>query len=269
MKLVKTSYYILRCPPGTNKWGFVLPPLAASVSGATERLRVYAKKVVLRNDFKVLYEGRNSVLLNGVRLTVRSGNPNALRFVEELNRLSETLLFTFDPYDGRVYVENYAGQPQTVGSDTLFGVLGFQGEITVPALGKVALGELDLAPPSEVMVIRMQGLSSSALEISAGEDHKSSDVLAVVGINVAPYGSFVYRDDNGLYAHYLSQRDLRDVKLLIENADGEVLVSNNSIVVVLGVEVWKDDEAELLREAKDQTEMARLGLIGASLAGGD
>jgi hypothetical protein len=264
MKLIQQKYFILNLERNSSSWLFTLPSGVVDVNDPRDKLKVYAKKIVYRNDFIVLTEGRNSINVNGVNYTVRSGSPNALLFMDELNSLVPDLFWTFDPYNSTVYVANKSEVTSyEINTGTLGTVLGFTGSFTVPPFMQHEVGIIDLSPP-EVLIWRMNGLSSASLELTKN-DFRNTDILCIIGTDVVPYATKVYRDVNGMFGHFLTARNLTNISLHLEDVNGVDLKSPNPITIIMAVEVWRDTEEEILRNTAQHLELSRLGLIGASL----
>lgn len=255
-------------PSLVSKWykPMVIPATDSGSTGnrAARSHQSVCRSFICRNDFAVIYPGRDTLVINGVTYTIRNGNPSVLALVQEMNKITTNLVFSFDSYDGSFYVTNQTSDPYTIGPGTLGYVLGFASEMTIPPLSTILVGKADLAPPSEHIIVRQTGLSDQGFEID-NQGYQNTGVLACIGCNSPAYSTFVYNDPDGASGAWWNQSRLLSIDLNLENADGEALVSANTIVVTYAVQIWRDDSDEQLSTLQSLAEYSKLQLMGQSL----
>lgn len=245
MKVSRTKYVILKLQRGRGHWTFTLPPGLIATTDARERLRIVVRKAVFRNDFLVVKPGTDTLYVNGAAVVLRHGSPNALQLVAELNQMQAQLRFSFDTYDGKLSVSNVGAAPCSLNPGSISNILGLSEPVTLApgSTYRMPFG-VDLAPP-EVLFLRVDTLNSSALEVDASES-RSRDLLCAIGVDGPPYATVIYRDSASEYGQFLSVRQLNTISLRLVDQEDVEQVSNNPIMVVLGVEFVIDDESAIL-----------------------
>lgn len=265
MKLLRSKFLLLTLAKGQSSWEFVIP--AGMISCAPgEQLKIYAKKVIYRNDFTVLTAGRDTFLVDGQPYAVRHGSPNALLFAGELSTKHPDLAWSFEGYDGRLYVNNISStETHVIAPGTLGGVLGLETDLTLgPGESAAMPYSVDLAPP-ETIYFRMGGLISSSFEVKQGSVDVGS-LLVAIGSDVVPYQTKVYKDSEGLYGHMLQVKALNELQLSLEDAEGTPIASHNPITVILAIEWLVDDQGATRDLLQQSLELTKLSLLQGDIS---
>jgi hypothetical protein len=259
MKLVSSRYLLVTLPAGQSTHRLTLPVGLVRCTESHQKLKIYAKKIVLRNAFPVFSAATNSLLVNGAAVTLRTGSPAATLLADELTKKIPTSRWSFDTYDGTLYVQNIGGAALQLQPGTCGPLLGLTGPLTVPpGSGSYLPTAVNLSPPD--IVLFRSDLVIETLELTPSQC-STSDVLSFVGMDVPPYATKVFHDETGMYGHFLKRNELQTLTLRLTDQGSTPLVSPLPILLVLACEVWQDDEGALLSLTREQLDLSKLRLL--------
>lgn len=234
------------------------------------RLKIYIKKAIIRNDFEVVRSGRNTLGIDigaGMQtITLRNGTPNVIDFITELNAVfaGYNVSWSFDTYSSRVMITNQNANDITLYPETIGGsIIYFDSPLIIPAGSTQFVGKLDLTS-EEIVIIRMDNLTSTALNIDQSGNAKGDNILAGILMDAAPYQGLIYRDITGLYGQWCSE-DITDIRLSMQTIDSELLELQSDAILVMGIETYRDDESDIASGIQELISLQQLTLVGQDL----
>ena len=265
MKLLSYRYLLLNLDANKSNWTYNVPSGLIRSDPTREKMKIYIKKLVWRSDFEVISSGKSRIKINNQIVNVRQGSPDVIAFCSELSLINEDLKFEFDTYESKLIIINESQiNTFTIDPFEMVSITGITAPITVsPQTSQKAQSRIDLAP-SESLMFKSDFITND-LQITESGGATSSNILAVIGNNVAPYATGVYNDQGGAYGHFLMRNTLDKIELYLEDNTGVRISSANPITMILAVEIYRDDSGEQLDIGKEQLDVLKLQLLGQDL----
>jgi hypothetical protein len=258
MKLVRSDYIYMdaaQCSGSYNNFSVNLPPQFKTDPTKHESLKVYVKKINIDYNFPAVTSKNNAVDINGTTYRLPTGSPSVLDLKYWFKQQGFNV--EFDKIDGRFVFSTV--NPMTIDmrmDDAARKMLGFENDI-VTFTGKYKPPyQANVSPPNIVLV--KSNLSTSSLEITAGKA-KLTNILCEVTMDVPPYSTKIYRDDDGAYG--ISCSSLQKLEFaLVDTSDNPIECQSPPYFIVC-IELYRDDEKALLESTLNHHRISRLNIL--------
>lgn len=305
MKLIRSQFLTLTLAKNQTSWSFSCPVgLINQQEG--DILKICTRQVTWRNDFPTVQSSSSILFgpVGSTPDTVyqaKRGSPNIRDLIKDLNarqvippqyNLTAPFVMSFDRSTSKVTVYSpvasvFSTQSYELTIDTAFAeVLGLTGvdgtfrtnydshgfavsvTITFTNTTPTVTGsfEVDLTGP-ESLFLRMSGLRSLNIEIDSHNNASVRDLLCVMQNDAAPYGTGAYTDQQSVYSQYLASVEaLSGFSLSITDSNGTALISQNPVTIVLSIDCYLDDSAEMVETLAQLADMKKTQLLGHDLS---
>lgn len=266
MKVIRQKYIVFSLKQGQSSWSFTIPPGLIECEKPNEFIRLVVRKLVFRNNIQTISAGQDKLFVDGREVLIQHGSPNVLSFVDYLNGVSQPLTWSFDPYDSRLTVKNGSQRVIELDPGTLGAIIGLDAATQLAPCSVFRMPYiLDLAP-AETLFLRLNSLPSTSVEVDLNGIVRNRDLLCAMGVDSAPYQTFIYRDLEAAFVQRLPGNRVNELTFTLTDSDDVGIVFETPATMIIEVQFTVDDEAEVVRLLEKSTDIAMMKLLQKNIS---